>query len=258
MLKSDLEVWRGRASAAESKPPEIHNLPDFLAEICQNATLQRAEQHARHSSDSALSIAFVFYATSAKAYRFAKAFFALPSISLIYQRMGATIHFHEENILQLEMIPRAVARWRAQWEIDPNLIVHAILAGDAAVFMPEVVANYAYHRPSNNVHLFMVLPLNPTFQGFVVHILPHPTGSLGQAGQDCHQKIAASLSESGHKSSPSQAMVIEDTVPIRWPCSRITRPCSGGEMTSSHVVRPFSSATRLASPFGGLRIVCTH
>jgi hypothetical protein len=197
MLKSDLEVWRRRASAAESKPPEIHNLPDFLAEICQNTTLQGAEKHARHWSDSALSIAFVFYATSAKAYRFAKAFFALPSISLIYQRMGATIHFHEENILQLEMIPRAVARWRAQWEIDPNLIVHAILAGDAAVFTPEVVANYPYHRPSNNVHLFMVLPLNPTFRSFVVHILPHPTGSLGQAGQDCYQKIAASLSESG-------------------------------------------------------------
>jgi hypothetical protein len=53
---------------------------------------------------------FVLYATCAKAYRFIKRLFALPSIALIYKRMSAIIKFNEDNLLSMENIPRAVQR----------------------------------------------------------------------------------------------------------------------------------------------------
>jgi hypothetical protein len=96
------------------------------------------------------SLSFVLHAICAKAYRFVKQLFALPSIVLIYKGMIAIIKFNEDDLLAMENIPRAVERWRHQWAIAPNEIVHAILAGDAAVFNPEMLPQFPYPKPSNN------------------------------------------------------------------------------------------------------------
>jgi hypothetical protein len=110
-------------------------------------------------SDQPLS--FVLHATCAKVYRFAKRLFVLPLIALIYKRMSEIIKFNEDNLLAMENIPRAVEHWRHQWDIAPNELVYVVLAGDAAVFNPEMLPHFPDPKPSNNMHLFMVLPLNP-------------------------------------------------------------------------------------------------
>jgi hypothetical protein len=78
----------------------------------------------------------VLHTTSAKAYRFVRRLFALQAIALIYKHMSAIIEFNEDNLPAMENIPQAVERWRYEWDIGTNDIVHAVLTGDAAVFNP--------------------------------------------------------------------------------------------------------------------------
>jgi hypothetical protein len=150
----------------------------------------------REWSSSAISLSFVLHATYAKAYRFVKWLFALPLIALSYKRMSAIIKFNENNLLVMENIARAVQRWRHQWDITPNEIVHAVLARDAAVFNPEMLPQFLYPKLSNNMHLFMVLHLNSRLRSFVVHLVPDAAGSLGQKGRNYSQDVAELLKQS--------------------------------------------------------------
>jgi hypothetical protein len=100
------------------------------------------------------------------------------------------------QIHAMENIPQAVERWRYQWDIALNEIVHAVLAGDAVVFNPEMLPQFPYPKPSNKMHLFMALTLNPRLRSFVVHLVPHPAGSLGQKGRNYSQDIAELLKQS--------------------------------------------------------------
>jgi hypothetical protein len=138
----------------------------------------------------------VLHATGAKAYRFVKRLFALPSIELIYKSMSAITKFNEDILLAMENIPRAMERWPYQWDIAPNEIVHVVLAGDAAVFNPEMLPQFPYPKPSNNIHLFLVLPLKPRLRSFVVHLALHPAGSLGQKGRNYSQDVVELLKQS--------------------------------------------------------------
>jgi hypothetical protein len=95
----------------------------------------------------------VLHATGAKAYRFVKRLFALPSIELIYKSMSAIIKFNEDILLAMENIPRAMERWPYQWDIAPNEIVHVVLVGDAAVFNPEMLPQFPYPKPSELIVL---------------------------------------------------------------------------------------------------------
>jgi hypothetical protein len=94
--------------------------------------------------------------------------------------MSVIIKFNENRLLAMENIPRAVERWRHKWDIALNEIFHAVLAGDAAVFNQEMLSQFPYLKPSDNMHLFMVLAVNPKLRSFVVHLVPHPAWSLGQ------------------------------------------------------------------------------
>jgi hypothetical protein len=131
-----------------------------------------------------------------KAHRFAERLFALPSITLIYKRIGCVIKFHGENIPAIDKISQAAELWRSQWDIVSAEFVHKMLAGDVPVFSPEMLPNYPYSKPSNNGHLFLVLPVNTRLRSFVVHILPYPGTSVGQTTQQYYQKTANILRES--------------------------------------------------------------
>jgi hypothetical protein len=191
-----LRIWRPRAIDAESRLEAIPEIPAFLGEILQNTRLQGAEKSARHWASSAITISFVLQATCVKAYRFAKHFFALPSITLIYRRVGCPIKFHGKNILANDNISQALKLWRSQWDIASGEIVHAVLPCDAAVFSPEMLPNDPDSKSVNKVDRFMVLPVNPRLRSFVVYILPSPGGSLRETGQQYHQIIADILSGS--------------------------------------------------------------
>jgi hypothetical protein len=171
-------------------------MPHFLAEICRNTELQVELKKTRQWPSSAISLSFVLHATCAKAYRFVKRSFALPSIALMYKRMSAIIKFNENNLLAIKNIPRAVERWGYQWDIGPNEIVHAVLTGDAAVFNPEMFPQFPSPKPSDNMHLFMVLPLNPRLRSFVVHPVSHLAVSLRQKGGNYSQDITELLKQS--------------------------------------------------------------
>jgi hypothetical protein len=195
-LKSELPIWRHRALDPESQLPAAHHIPRFLAQICRNTELQGELEKTRQRSSSVTSLSFVLRATCAKAYQFVKWSFALPSITLISKRMSAIIKFNKDNLLAMENIHRAVERWRQRWDIAPNEIVHAVLAGDAAVFNPEMHLRFPYPKPSNTMHLLMVFPLNPRPQSFVVHLVPNSAGSLGQKGRNYPQDIVELLKQS--------------------------------------------------------------
>jgi hypothetical protein len=58
-----------------------------------------------------------------------------------------------------------------------------------------MLVQFPYSKPSNNMHHFMVLPLNPRLQNFVAHLVPHPAGSLGQKSRNYSQDIAELLEQ---------------------------------------------------------------
>jgi hypothetical protein len=185
-LRSALAMWRG----------EVGALPGFLREICRNTTIANDQKKTREWSASATSLAFVLDATSAKAYRFLKSLFALPAISVISEQMGPKIDSCERSILTTDDIGGAVQNWRIQWGVSVDEVVFAVLAGHGAAFNPQLLSQYRYPQSCTNVHAFMVSPINPRMRSFLVHILPHPSGSLGQSGAGLSRKIADILSVS--------------------------------------------------------------
>jgi hypothetical protein len=112
------ENWRPCALEAEPKPVDIDSVPEFLRQICQNPVLTGDEKKDRSWSASAMSLSFVLYAISAKAYRFLKSRLALPSVSVISERIGPIIHSREHNLLSRDAIGSAVQQWRLQWDVS--------------------------------------------------------------------------------------------------------------------------------------------
>jgi hypothetical protein len=252
-------MWCRPAIDAESRLEATPEIPYFIGEIIRNTRLQGSEKSARHWLSSTISISFVLHAACAKAYRFAKHLFALPSITLIYKRTGCEIKFHGENILAIDKISQAAELWRSQWDIASGKIVHAVLTDDAAVISPGTLPNYPYSKPLNNAHLFMLLPANPRLRSFVVQILPYPGSRLGERGQQSDQKIADILRESNvqiisFSSDSDWAHCVSQINPLRidkeLPLARcdIITCCAA-------IFDPEDAPHR---PFGGLQIVYTH
>jgi hypothetical protein len=188
-------MWRTRALEAEAKAIDTDSLPEFLGAICRDTVLTGDQKKHRSWSASAMSLSFVLHTTSAKAYRFLKSNFALPSVSVISERIGPILHSRERNLLSLDAVGGAVQSWRFQWGVSPDDIVPAILAGDAASFVPQKLREYEYRDSSAHVHAFMVLPINPVLRSFVVHVLPHPNGSLSDRGEELYRSIVDILLE---------------------------------------------------------------
>jgi hypothetical protein len=142
MTTRRFEMWRTRALEAEPKAIDTDSLPEFLRVICRNTVLTGDQKKHRSWSASAMSLSFVQYATSAKAYRFLKSNFALPSVSVVFERAGPILHSCEHNVLSTGAIAGAVQLWRLQWSASSDDIVPAILAGDAALFLPQQLSEY--------------------------------------------------------------------------------------------------------------------
>jgi hypothetical protein len=110
--------------------------------------------------------------------------------------MGPKIDSCDRSILTTYDIGGALQNWRIQWDVSVDEVFFAVLAGDAAVFNTQLLSQYRYPQPCTNVHAFMVLPINSRMRSFLVHILPHPSGSLGESGAGLYRKIVDILSVS--------------------------------------------------------------
>jgi hypothetical protein len=129
----------------------------------------------RRWTDLLLSLAFVLYALSAKAYRFVRLLMPLRSVSQLYQRLGPKIRFLKDRLTTLDGIASVCQAWRNRENIPPDDIIHVILACDAASFKPDQING----RQCSYCFGFMFVPLNQTF--------PLCLSPL-QMGRQCHGK----------------------------------------------------------------------
>lgn len=105
-------MWPSHARNVEARFSWIDDSSHFLTEIYGNTQLRGRDKHVREWLFSAISFEFVFYATSAKAYRFAKKnFFGFHQSGLF------TIEWAAQFIYTKKMFCRLT---RFLWQLNPG------------------------------------------------------------------------------------------------------------------------------------------
>jgi hypothetical protein len=145
-----------------------------LGELCENNNI--VCKRSRRWSDLLMSLAFVLYASSAKAYRFVKMLMPLPSVSQLYQRLGPKLRFLKEGLTDITKIESICEQWRRQQAISPDETIHVILGCDAASFKAEEING----QQCASCFAFLVMPLNPQFSTCVCHLCPWESGAMGE------------------------------------------------------------------------------
>jgi regulator of replication initiation timing len=160
----------------------------ILTEMISNQRIaDRHGKHARIWSTYFLSVAFVLYSTSAKNYRILKQLLPMPSISTLYRRFAPKLNFLKNNLTNYDGIRFLCDKWKEKDNIRRDLIVHAVLAFDAAVFKETIINE----NDCTNCIAFQILPIDPNISPLVIQLLPRPSGSLGEncPNNECKQII---------------------------------------------------------------------
>jgi hypothetical protein len=161
-----------------------------LREICENNAVVPSDN--RRWSNQLISLAFVLYASSAKAYRFLKGIMPLPAVSLLYQRLVPRLHFLKDRLTATDGVGPICEAWRQQHGISPDETIDVILGCDAASFKPDEINNgrCAY------CFAYLIMPLNPRFPACVCHLCPLESGALGeQEGMAACKRVVAELGQ---------------------------------------------------------------
>lgn len=132
-----------------------------------------------------ISLAFVLYATSARAYRYVKRLIRMPAVSTIYERIGPRLNLMKSNLGSLTSLSEIVTEWQISRGIDPDLVIDAVLGCDAAKFQDAEINGLQ----CTDCFAFLVMPLNPTIPTFVVHLCPHTSGSMKEGINYCTKVV---------------------------------------------------------------------
>jgi hypothetical protein len=116
---------------------------------------------------------------------------AVPAVSTLYKVFGRVTDEIERSLQDTAQIPSLVRAWRAKEKLDDDLLIDAVLGVDAASFAPTELPGH--NRPVRYSYLFHVMPINPEWTSFTIHLYPHASPSLGQKGYDLYSKVAESL-----------------------------------------------------------------
>lgn len=181
--------------AVESEPPAIIE-DSALSEMVMNEIWENGRimspSH-RTWSNHLITLAFVFYAASAKAYRFVRKLMPLPSVSQLYQRIGPKLRFLQTCLTSIDRIGLICESWRLQEEIPPNELVHAILGCDAASYKTDQTTG----QRCGYCFAFIIMPLNPRFSTCVCHLCSWSSGAMGEdQGISLCKQIAKELIKS--------------------------------------------------------------
>jgi hypothetical protein len=165
--------------------------PTVLDEISDNSKRTGDMIHGRRWTRHAKDIMFVLYASSPKAYSLLSELMAVPSVSQLYKVFRPLLEEIELSLQNTDQIPSIVHSWRAKEKLADDLVIDVILGVDAASFAPTELPGH--DRPVRYSYLFHVMPTNPEWTSFTIHLYPHASPSLGQKGYDLYNKIANSL-----------------------------------------------------------------
>jgi hypothetical protein len=181
-LKSRISCLEKRIEESRSVQPVSAN--KVLNEIFTNDITDQKSKKGRRWSEFLISLAFVLYATSAKAYRFVKKLLSMPSVSQLYERLGPKLNFLKNRLTNMRGIELICMHWRQMHNIARDLIIDAVLAVDAASFKNTVIDG----KECTSCFAYLVLPVNPNFPSFPVHLFPWKCGVMGQQSvQQCEQ-----------------------------------------------------------------------
>jgi hypothetical protein len=196
--------WDEQPRASEMPDPEQTSPDTPLNEIYINSTKygDKKKKNLRRWSRHTIRLMYVIYATSPKAYRLLGYLMAVPAVSTLYETYGPKLKNIESLLQNREAIPQIVENWRDKINRrgdEPTLpsdqIVDAVLGIDAASFSPTVLHDSELVR---YCYLFLVMPLNPSFPDFTVHLFPYQSPSLGkELGPAMCLEIARLLKEQG-------------------------------------------------------------
>jgi hypothetical protein len=98
-LRTELGVIRERIRVSDSSEHEKAISHPFLDEIRSNCQLTDAQIRRRRWCPTSIALAFVFHATSAKAYHFHQQLMPLPAKSLLEQKFRTLIHLDKSRFI---------------------------------------------------------------------------------------------------------------------------------------------------------------
>jgi regulator of replication initiation timing len=170
-----LEEQAAKVNATTTDLATVAGENRVLAEIVRNDAVQDKRQ--RKWSREMISMAFILYAASAKCYKMMGNLFAMPAVSVLYQRVGTQLTFLKNQFTELPGIELITRKWRIQIsdQILPSGTIDVILAMDAASFRDLKIAE------DKNIHciVFMILPIAPSIPNLVIHLIKRDSGTLG-------------------------------------------------------------------------------